>query len=84
MTTTKKHKLIKNPLTRTIIRVINNGTTNVKDVMTATREDGIAHSQGYWGDTLILMHLSRMIAEGLIEGVEHGSEELRLKGEVIG
>lgn len=78
----KTSKTIKNPLTRTILRLIAGGITEVNELIPAVREDGIEHTQGYWGDTLIKMHLARMLAEGLIECTEYSGTTLKVNGTV--
>lgn len=78
-----KTKTIKNSLNRTILRLIAmDGITNVNDLIPAVREDGIKHTQGYWGDTLIKMAISRLICEGLIEATSAHADTLKVNATV--
>jgi hypothetical protein len=79
---TTKTKVIKNSLNRTIIRLIAGGITDVNDLIPAVREDGIEHTQGYWGDTVIKMAISRLICDGLIEATASHADTLKVNATV--
>ena len=78
-----KNKTIKNSLDKTILRLIAvNGITNVTDLIPAVREDGLEHTQGYWGDTIIKMAISRLICLGYIEATASHADTLKVNATV--